>query len=150
MPASMAIRSATAADAGAIAALLGQLGYPATTPEVVARLVRLDAFPSASVLVADQGGKVVGLVTGHVFPSIHGSALVAWLTTLVVDDEHLHQGVGRELSAAIERWARGLGAIRISVTSGKHREGAHRFYERIGYERTGVRLTKPLGDTHIA
>jgi GNAT superfamily N-acetyltransferase len=138
------IRSAAPADADVIATLLGQLGYPATPPEVTARLVRLKSFQHATVLVAESGGGIVGLVTGHVFPSIHGSALVAWLTTLVVDDRHLNQGIGRELSAAIEQWAKELGAMRISVSSGNHREGAHRFYERIGYERTGVRLTKPL------
>jgi GNAT superfamily N-acetyltransferase len=144
MPASILIRAAATADADVIATLLGQLGYPATQPEVTARLTRLASFPHATVLVAERLGRVVGLATGHVFPSIHVSGLVAWLTTMVVDDQHLHQGVGRQLSAAIEQWARKLGAARISVTSGKQREGAHRFYEHIGYERTGVRLTKTL------
>ena len=38
-----------------------------------------------------------------------------------------------------------LNAARIAVTSALHRDGAHAFYERLGWERTGVRLGKKLG-----
>jgi len=101
-------------------------------------------FPTAVVLVADRGGIVVGVATGHVFPSIHSSVPAAWLTTLVVDRDTTKAGIGRLLVGAIEDWARPHGAVRISVASGKHRDGAHAFYERLGYERTGVRLTRRL------
>jgi GNAT superfamily N-acetyltransferase len=141
---SIRIRSAVPADAGAIATLLGQLGYPTGPEEAAARLARLEAFSQAVVMVAESQDEVVGLITGHVFPSIHDTPLVAWLTTLVVDERHAHRGVGRELNAALESWAEERGAVRLSVTSGKHRDGAHAFYERLGYERTGIRLTKSL------
>jgi predicted N-acetyltransferase YhbS len=137
-------RPAATADAPVIAELLGQLGYPATAEDVVDRLARLEHFRDAIALVAEIDGRVVGVVTGHVFPSIHAQSLVAWLTTLVVSEDHYNVGVGRRLAEAVEEWARGHGAARISVTSGKHRDGAHAFYEHIGYERTGVRLTKIL------
>jgi GNAT superfamily N-acetyltransferase len=141
---SITIRAAVPADASCIATRLAQLGYPATPEQAAAQLAHLQEFPHATALVAELQGQVIGLVTGHVFPSIHDAALVAWLTTLVIDEQHLHKGVGRRLSAAIESWANGHGAARVSVTSGKHRDGAHAFYERIGYQRTGVRLTKVL------
>jgi GNAT superfamily N-acetyltransferase len=86
----------------------------------------------------------MGLVTGHVIPSIHSTPVVALLTTLVVDERCARTGIGKQLATAVEDWAREQGAVRISVTSGKHRDGAHAFYERIGYDRTGVRLTKIL------
>jgi len=141
---SITIRSAVPDDATAIAMLLAQLGYPATPSEAAAQLAHLQEFPHATALVAEIQGQVVGLVTGHLFPSIHDAALVAWLTTLVIDEQHLQKGIGRHLSATIESWASSHGAARVSVTSGKHRDGAHSFYERIGYERTGLRLTKIL------
>ena len=87
---------------------------------------------------------MVGVVTGHVIFSIHSSPVVALLTTLVVDEQCARTGIGKQLATAIEDWAREQGAVRISVTSGKQRDGAHAFYERIGYDRTGVRLTKIL------
>jgi GNAT superfamily N-acetyltransferase len=141
---STSVRPAGAADAEAVAELVGQLGYPTTAQEVIGRLASLRDVPSAIVLVAETDGLVSGLVTAHLFHSIHSTPLVAWLTTLVVRDSCQHSGVGRQLAAAVEGWARSRGALRISVTSGKHRDGAHAFYEHIGYERTGLRLTKLL------
>jgi GNAT superfamily N-acetyltransferase len=140
----MTIRAAAGADASAIADLVGQLGYPASVGEVVDRLERLRAFRDAVALVKEVDGRVVGVVTGHVFPSIHSTPPVAWLTTLVVDKRMHGRGVGRELVAAVEEWAKSQGAVRLSVTSGKQRGDAHAFYERLGYERTGVRLAKAL------
>lgn len=138
------VRPVTAPDAPAIAELLGQLGYPATADEVLDRLERLRALGAATTYVAEADGQIVGVVTAHVFPSIHSTPIVAWLTTLVVRDGFHNMGVGRQLAAVVEDWARDRGAIRISVTSGKQRDAAHAFYEHIGYERTGVRLTKLL------
>ena len=138
------IRAATAQDAPRLAILLRQLGYPAAPEDVVARLSRLESCGYAVASVAEIDGAVVGLGTGHVLPSIHATPLAAWLTTLVVDQRFIGMGVGKALTGAIEAWARSRGAIRLSVTSGQHRDGAHAFYEHVGYERTGVRFTKAL------
>lgn len=141
------VRPAKASDAPAVAELLGQLGYPASAEDVIGRLARLQELPSIVAFVAEIDGRVAGVITGHVLAALHSTPLIAWLTALVVDDDCRHTGVGRQLAAAVEDWARSRGAARISVTSGKQRDDAHAFYERIGYERTGVRLTKPLADT---
>ncbi len=138
------IRSAADADAESIAALLGQLGYPSSAGDVAERLARLEAFGGAIVLVAEREGQVLGVVTSHVFPSIHAPALVAWLTTLVVDERCRGTGVGRTLTSAVERWACAQGATRLSLTSGTHRAAAHEFYRRAGFEQSGLRLTKEL------
>ena len=144
MESAVRIRDAHAEDAGSIARLLEQLGYPSTTEDVAARLLRLSDFGSAIVHVAEVRGQTVGVITCHVFPSIHATTPVAWLTTLVVDRDFAGQGVGSALTSSAEAWARSRGASRIVVTSGNHRDGAHAFYERIGYERTGVRFAKLL------
>ena len=138
------MRLARASDVEAIADLLGQLGYPTTPREAEARLARLEAHGHAIAMVAEVQGRVVGLVTAHVFPSIHDAPPAAWLTTLVVDAAHASQGLGRQLCAAAEEWAEHRGAVRISVSSGEHRNQAHVFYERIGYRPTGRRLTKTI------
>ena len=138
------IRRAQPDDASAIADLLGQLGYPATAADVVTRLRALEGFGHAVTFVADREGAVAGVATAHAFPSLHATKIVAWLTTLVVGDTHRASGVGRSLAEAVERWAREQGAERLSLTSGNQRHDAHAFYEHIGYERTGQRLTKQL------
>ena len=139
------IRDALEEDAATLAQLLGQLGYPARADEMGARFAALRQYPQALAFVAEQQGDVVGLVTCHMFPSIHASAPVAWLTTLIVDRHHCGLGIGRRLCRAAEVWARERGAQRVSVSSGAQRDDAHAFYGRIGYAQTGMRLTKVLG-----
>jgi GNAT superfamily N-acetyltransferase len=139
------IRRAEASDAQALAELLTQLGYPSSASEITARLEALRGFPRAVALVAVNGfGEVVGLVTGHLFPSIHDNQLVAWLTTLVVLEDARGAGIGSSLVNHIEEWATQNGAQRLAVTSATHREEAHAFYEKRDYERTGVRFGKRL------
>jgi GNAT superfamily N-acetyltransferase len=131
-------------DASRIASLLGELGYPTTSEEIVRRLDRLKESSNCLVLVAESEEEAVGLVTGHLFYSIHSTDVVAWITTLVVQASHNRRGIGGQLVAAVEKWARERGAMKISVTSGNHRAGAHKFYQGHGYESSGVRLTKAL------
>ena len=139
------IRPAVASDAQALSELLTQLGYPSTAPEIAGRLDALAKFPRAVAFVAINGyGEVVGLVTGHLFPSIHDNQLVAWLTTLVVLEDARGAGIGSSLVKHIEEWATQNGARRLAVTSATHREAAHEFYEKRDYERTGVRFGKRL------
>jgi len=138
------LRPPSGDDARSIAALLGELGYPSTAEEVRARLATFDSLADASIAVALVQSEVVGLVTAHVLSSIHANESMALLTTIVVAAPHHGCGVGTALLTHAETWARGKGAVRMSLTSGVHRDGAHGFYERRGYARTGVRLTKTL------
>jgi GNAT superfamily N-acetyltransferase len=141
----LTLRAPRDTDADAIAELLAQLGYPATAEEVRARLQRMLKDPHVVVFVAEVDGVVAGLSTGHAIQSIHHTPPTVLLTTLVVDESRRGGGVGRALTRAIEAWARSRGATRISLTSGAQRADAHAFYERLGYQRTGVRLTRTLG-----
>ena len=124
--------------------LLAQLGYPAGAEEVPDRIAALEREGNAVALVAEIDGVVVGLVTAHVIRAIASSTPVAWLTSLVVSERARGRGVGEALVRSAEAWARDRGATRIAVTSALHRTGAHEFYERIGYARTGVRLGRSL------
>ena len=139
------IRAPRPTDAPAIATLMGELGYPAWPEEIPARLkeLALDAKTSA-VWVAELDGHAVGIATAKRFPAIHQSAPVVWLTVLVVAESARGRGVGTRLVNEAEEWARYQGARKIALTSALHREDAHDFYKRLGYEHTGVRLAKVL------
>jgi predicted N-acetyltransferase YhbS len=145
MPDVITIRAAAPSDAPTLCELLEQLGYPATESEIPARLAALASFPSAAAFVATNGfGEVVGLVTVHLFPSVHDNDPVAWLTTLVVLEDAREAGIGSALVRHVERWAAQRGARRISVTSGIQRKATHAFYETRDYVNTGLRFTKKL------
>lgn len=138
------MREAAATDASAIATLLGQLGYPSAAEAMPTRLAGMAGERRTLALVAEHEGTVVGLITAHVVAAIHADEPLALLTALVVQDRARGQGVGRALVEHAEHWARALGAVRLSVLTATHRDEAHRFYEHLGYVKTGFRFTKTL------
>jgi GNAT superfamily N-acetyltransferase len=138
------LRAATGNDADALAELMTQLGYGCEPGEIPARIEKLAAQPGVLLAVAEHDGKVVGVVTGHLVNAIHKTEPVAMLTALVVLESARGLGIGKQLVAHVEDWARSRGASTISLTSALRRVEAHEFYKALGYEHTGVRLAKSL------
>lgn len=127
------VRVAQPADSGGIAELMGQLGYPATLSEVEDRLTRLSSLDSERVIVAEQDGRIVGIVGVHLTPLLHESGNLGRIIALVVEAGHRGHGIGRRLVSEAESWAWNHSCSRMEVTSGDHRSDAHRFYEACGY-----------------
>jgi GNAT superfamily N-acetyltransferase len=138
------IRDASLGDSAAVAALLGQLGYPAGADDVAARIRRL-AATGDRLVVAELGGKVVGLADLHVSPSLEYDEPAGKLAALVVDEAHRGSGIGRALVEAMEAEARARGCGIFFLTTAERRADAHAFYERVGLEYTGRRYAKTLG-----
>jgi GNAT superfamily N-acetyltransferase len=127
------IRQMMAADASHVADLTTQLGYPTAPGETTERLAILAARPDDhAALVAEEDGRAVGWVHVAIYTSLE-SGRVATIGGLVVDETHRSGGIGAELLAAAEEWARENGAGKMTVRSRVTRERAHRFYEREGY-----------------
>jgi GNAT superfamily N-acetyltransferase len=144
------VRRATAADASAISRLLDQLGYPASDVEVPGRLERMGINERAAILLAEGGGKVLGLATVHVLTVLNRERDVAWLTALVVDESARGMGVGRGLVRAVEDFARESGCERLSVTTHEDRTEARAFYVGVGLAQTGRRFGKALSPSTSA
>ena len=142
--ADLVIRQATPDDGRPLAALLAELGYPAAPASIPDRLAQMGADGRAMALVAVHGDRVLGVATLHLLHTLHAVEQIAQLTLLIVAGEARGQGVGRQLVSAVEGYARSHGCARIVVTTAEHREGAHAFYSRLGYEYTGRRYAKPL------
>lgn len=140
----MQFRSASPKDAPALADLTTQLGYPVTTDEMGERLAAVLAADGA-LLLAEGGDRVVGWVHVRIVPLLTGSH--AEIDGLVVDEAHRGRRIGAALLREAEEWAVERGASRMVVRSNVVREQAHRFYERLGYERfkTSYNLEKRLG-----
>ena len=103
------VREAAPRDADAMARLCVQLGYPAESSVMPARLARLSSDPNARAFVAMQGDDVVGLVTVHLRYTMNHEAPIAQITLLVVDETVRSRGAGRALVEAAEEWARVAG-----------------------------------------
>ena len=143
-PLSTSTREATPADAAAITQLLTELGYPNTVDAVAARIARAKPEGPDAVLVANLGGVVAGVASIHIIPLFHNNLHLARITSFVVAEDLRHRGVGTALLGACERWAWKHRAERLEVTSGDERDGSHRFYERQGLPRQGMRFCKWL------
>jgi GNAT superfamily N-acetyltransferase len=144
------IRVADQRDTGAIAPLLGQLGYPATALELGERLERLTDHPDAEVLVAELDGEVVGVAAYQVIDLLERPDPQCRITALVVDDRYRRRGVAYALMHTIEESARELGCFRLEVTTGMERADALAFYRAAGFDERPRRLTKPLDHHTLA
>jgi N-acetylglutamate synthase-like GNAT family acetyltransferase len=135
------IRNAVSGDGPALARLIGQLGYEVTLAEVTERLADM-ARDGRVVLVAQLDGAVVGCLSTSMMRVLHRPAPVGRISMMVVDEAVRGRGIGAGLVRAAERTLTRAGCQLVEVTSNLQRTDAHRFYERLGYERTSVRLAR--------
>ena len=139
------IRDARADDAGAVARLLTELGYPSDAGAVDERLERLRVVGDR-VLVAELDRRVVGVAHLQVTPALERERPAAKLGVLIVDQAQRGRGVGRALVEAAETEARLRGCELLFLTTAERRDDAHAFYERVGLEHTGRRYSRALSD----
>ncbi len=140
------IRRAKNSDAAPLAALSGELGYPAAPGDMRVRLRKLRPAADHAVFVAENGdGEVIGWL--HVSVSyLVEVPQRAEVNGLVVAEGHRSAGAGARLLQAAETWARKKKCVSMSVRSNVVRDRAHGFYERHGYEhyKTQKAFRKPL------
>ncbi len=134
------IRLAQTGDAERITALCEQLGYSTSQAQVEQRFQQIQQQDDHAVYVAAQpDGRVVGWV--HVFiRQLLVTDLHVEIGGLVVDEAHHRRGIGQLLMEQAGEWARDKRCQAVYLRSNAIREGAHAFYERIGY--TNVKLSK--------
>jgi putative methionine-R-sulfoxide reductase with GAF domain/GNAT superfamily N-acetyltransferase len=129
------IRRARITDAGEIARLAGELGYPMSSDEMARRLAKLVSNEHHHIAVVASGERLFGWMHVERRFSLEGGDR-SELMGLVVDSTARRRGFGRELLAVAENWtlAQGLGAL--VVRSNVIREQSHPFYESLGYARS--------------
>jgi GNAT superfamily N-acetyltransferase len=138
---SITIRTAKAEDVQAMAALCGQLGYPAAPEAVQNRLAQILGLENHAVYVAEHGeAGVVGWV--HVYISyLLERDSEAEIGGLVVSEAHRRGGAGKLLMQHAEQWTCQHGGQAVCLRSNLIREGAHAFYRQIGYQAIKTSLT---------
>lgn len=146
MVAGIELRHARLEDAGPMAALSGQLGYPATAAEVTERIGTLLRTPEAHAVfvVADPAGLIGWLHLMRV--DRVESPPHAEIAALVVGETHRGHGIGAQLVHAAITWAQDRGLASLTVRSRIERDGAHRFYQRMGFalEKTQHVMTRAV------
>lgn len=106
----------------------------------------IDDDPAHLLVVGRREGEAVATLQLIVTPSIaRRGAFRAVIESVRVSSSLRSQGIG----AALVRWAveeaRRRGCDMVQLTSDKQREDAHRFYERLGFERSHEGFKLMLG-----
>lgn len=140
----MSIRIATVNDAGDIARLLTQLGYPGTEPFIGDHLQKMLSNPQELLLVWADGDRVTGFLSMDysTYPALQGP--VATIKSFAVDENARSQGIGSLLEAEATRRAKERGCHRIIVHCAERRTRAHEFYYRQGFVEDPKYLIKKL------
>ena len=84
------------------------------------------------------------MMSAELIPYFPTGSTICRVTSLVVSSRHRSRGVGEKLVAAAATFAREHGCSGIEVTSAERRVDAHRFYQRLGFARTGLRFFQTL------
>jgi len=128
------IRRARLSDVSGLAALTGQLGYPASAKQIAARLKEVLRARTGTCFVAETCDRALaGWVHVSVKPLLEVDRC-AEIDGIIVDEDLRSTGVGARLLDEAERWAQKRHCTGMNVRSNILRERAHQFYLRQGYE----------------
>ena len=100
------------------------------------RAIRRSAHAAVLVAEAPEAG-VVGRLSIARDP--HPASRHVADVGLMVAESFRHRGAGRALMEAAEEWAGSIGVRKIELHVFPHNGGALALYERLGYEREGLR-----------
>lgn len=136
------IREVQITDAPAIKALCRDaLGYDADLDLVRQQIGKLCRDPKhhSFVYLDPSTQALLGYVEVEVYDCFYSPTGLNVLGLAVLEDAQ-GQGIGKQLMTFLEAWARDHAYPFIRLNSALHREDAHAFYQKLGYD--GQKLQK--------
>jgi len=115
--------------------------FPAPEPE---RWYALIEDPAVAVLLAEEGGELLGFSTSGDSREDDADTSVGEIRGLFVSAAHWGHGIGRALMAAALESLRERGYTEASVWSFAANGRANGFYERAGFKRDGAEKTEEV------
>lgn len=113
-------------------------------PGYVAAFEALAADSKLLLAVAELDGRVVGTVQLAALPGLSRKGLPrGYIEAVRIASDLRGQGLGAELIGWAVDWCRAAGCGMVQLTTQRDRVDAHRFYDRLGWERShlGYKLT---------
>ena len=136
------IRIATRDDLPAVLDLYQRAGLDRdggmTPKEAGAVFMRFATYPSYQLYVACLGDRVVGTFALLIMDNLaHHGTPSGIVEDVAVDPATQGRGIGKTMMQFAREVCRKKGCYKLSLTSNQLREGAHAFYQAIGFERHG-------------
>jgi GNAT superfamily N-acetyltransferase len=121
----------------------GDAWLPETRPAYEAAFAAIAASPENVLYVAEEAGRVVGTFQLTYIPNLTGRGTKrVKVESVKVAAALRSRGIGARMMAFAEDEARARGAGMMELTSNNNRLDAHRFYERIGFEKSHTGFKK--------
>ncbi len=125
--------------------------FIAATPETPAGYARYLGSQvgklGVTLLVAEREGKIVGYayagVEGFDYMALRGLAGVVY--DVVVDPEHRRGGIGGTLLEAAADALEAGGVPRVLISTADRNEPAQGLFEKVGFRRTMIEMTREVG-----
>jgi GNAT superfamily N-acetyltransferase len=92
----------------------------------------------AQVYVAEQSGRVVGMLTVQILISTAQGGPVGLVEDVVVDAAHRGQGIGQAMLEHLKQWSHQQGLSRLQLLADRDNARALDFYRKQGWTATGM------------
>jgi ribosomal protein S18 acetylase RimI-like enzyme len=137
------IRQAGTADIPALVGLLRQLfsieqGFEPDPDKQARGLALLLDSSQAQVFVAEQAGRVVGMLSVQILVSTAQGGPVGLVEDVVVDAACRGRGIGEAMLGHLRQWAVQRGLSRLQLLADRDNSRALAFYRRQGWATTGM------------
>ena len=144
---SLRIRDGVAGDEPAIVALIRELGAASDYESPVREedAARYLASPGCGVLLAEEEGEAVGLLSYSIGFDLFHAANCCLIDELVVAEGHRGQGIGGALLDEVIRRAKAAGCVEVSVSTMPDNQAAQALYRSHGLVEEAVFLEMHLG-----
>ena len=143
LPRGIVLRRARPGDADGVRVLVEHLGYSPDARGFGETFTQVVRHPEAAVLVLAEGVRVVGYLALSHRPQIRLGARLASIDDLAVDPAYRGKGLGSALLDHALELARGLGCVRIEVSTTRARDSyARGFYRQHGFTETDSALLR--------
>ena len=142
MTGEVVIREALEQDLPQVLALYAQPGlddgHTLTVEQAKQHYRRFKQYPNYRLFVAECNGEIVGTFALLIMDNLaHVGTPSGVVEDVVVMAEHQGKGIGRRMMEAALAKCRESGCYKMALSSNLKREGAHRFYESLGFGRHG-------------
>jgi len=137
------VRDAHSDDTPGLARLITALGYPSRADQIQDRLALMQPG-TYRTLIAQEGDITAGFIGLLTLSVYEHDAPIGWILALCVAEDRRRRGIGRALLDAADEHYRAQGVVDVRLHSGFQRDGAHEFYDKMGFDKSGYRFKKRL------
>lgn len=145
----LSIREATNNDLEDIIQLYSQPdmddGKVLSAQQAQAVFSRINSYPNYKIYVAEAEGQIVGTYALAIMDNLtHMGSPSGLIEDVVVKTNHQGSGIGRQMMQYAITCCRKQGCYKVALSSNLKREGAHLFYENLGFKKHGYSFLMEL------